>query len=291
MPEVPSPDWLSWAFWAKDPASIRDLVITIAALIGIPFVIWREWLHHRQTKAALHQAEIARQQAATAQLRHEAQVEADRERRITDNFTRAVEQLGSDKLATRLGAIYALERLARESKDDHWPIMETLTAYVRERAPWPPIRATEPIEKGEEEEPRPETDVQAVLTVIGRRCLEHEDYEDRDQFLDLSGTDLRGTTGYKAHLEKVSFIWAHLEGASLVGAHLERAVFYDAHLEGADLTRTDLTQEQFDSAFTDEATIVPPHIKRPGKPARITKVTAALTKVTATPTKDNHHAD
>jgi hypothetical protein len=139
MPDVISPDWLSWAFWARHHESIRDLVIAAAALVGIPFVIWREWLHHRQTKAALQQAEVARQQATTAQLRHEEQVKADRERRITDNFTpRAVEQLGNDKLETRLGAIYALERIARESPTDHWPIMETLTAYVRERAPRPP---------------------------------------------------------------------------------------------------------------------------------------------------------
>jgi hypothetical protein len=38
-------------------------------------------------------------------------------------------------------------------------------------------------------------------------------------------------------------------------------------LEGADLRNTDLTQEQFDSAITNENTKVPPHIKRPGKPA------------------------
>jgi hypothetical protein len=46
------------------------LVITVAALVGGPFVVWREWLNYRQTKAAL-------QQAATAQRRHEAQGDAD----------------------------------------------------------------------------------------------------------------------------------------------------------------------------------------------------------------------
>ena len=100
MPHVPSPDWLSWGFWAQNSAAFRNFLITIAALVGIPFVVWREWLHHRQTTPALQQAGIARQQAATAQLCYEAQVEADRERRITNNFTRAVELLGSDKLET-----------------------------------------------------------------------------------------------------------------------------------------------------------------------------------------------
>jgi hypothetical protein len=52
------------------------------------------------------------------------------DRQITERYTRAVEQLGSDKLELRLGAIYALERIARDSERDHWPIMEILTAYV-----------------------------------------------------------------------------------------------------------------------------------------------------------------
>lgn len=35
-----------------------------------------------------------------------------------------------------LSGIYALERIAQDSKKDHWPIMEILTAYVRENAQW-----------------------------------------------------------------------------------------------------------------------------------------------------------
>jgi len=35
----------------------------------------------------------------------------------------------------RLGGIYALERIANESEQDHWPIMEVLCTYVRNVAP------------------------------------------------------------------------------------------------------------------------------------------------------------
>jgi hypothetical protein len=61
-----------------------------------------------------------------------------REGQITDRFTKAIEQLGAvntdgrPKMEVRLGAIYALERIAHDSERDHWPIMEVLTAYVRE---------------------------------------------------------------------------------------------------------------------------------------------------------------
>jgi hypothetical protein len=62
----------------------------------------------------------------------------NRHGQIAKRFTRAVDQLGSKELDVRLGGIYGLERLACESRDDHGPIIEILTAYVRERAPWPP---------------------------------------------------------------------------------------------------------------------------------------------------------
>ena len=34
---------------------------------------------------------------------------------VTDRYTKAIEQLGSDKLDVRIGGIYALERIARDS--------------------------------------------------------------------------------------------------------------------------------------------------------------------------------
>ena len=63
---------------------------------------------------------------------------------ITDRFTKAIEQLGKldgerPNIEVRLGAIYALERIAIDSPRDQWTIMEILTAYVRQNAP-PPTR-------------------------------------------------------------------------------------------------------------------------------------------------------
>jgi hypothetical protein len=67
-------------------------------------------------------------------------LQVNREGQITDRFTRAIDQLGkTDEEGNRLfeiriGGIYALERIARESEEDYWPIMEVLTAYVRQHA-------------------------------------------------------------------------------------------------------------------------------------------------------------
>src|SRR5215470_12536472 len=81
---------------------------------------------------------------------------------ITERFTRAIDQIDYTKaVEVRLGGIYALERIARDSPEpDHWPIMEVLTAYVREHARW---------SESSEEQVEPAVDIQAVLTVLGRR--------------------------------------------------------------------------------------------------------------------------
>src|SRR5512132_2244120 len=159
-------DWSSWATWS----CLREDIAPIATFVGAAIVAF----------AALAQARTARR-------RHQEQTAADRERRIMESFAKAVEQLGSDKLETRLGGIYTLERISRESEREYWPIMETLTAYVREHAPWPPRQAlanpfvelqgnseragesTSAKQPANEAEPRPATDIQAILTVLRRR--------------------------------------------------------------------------------------------------------------------------
>ncbi len=47
---------------------------------------------------------------------------------ITERFTRAIDQLGNSSMDVRLGGIYALERIARDSRHDHPQVMEVLTA-------------------------------------------------------------------------------------------------------------------------------------------------------------------
>ena len=83
---------------------------------------------------ALHFREISRQNRAVLELQRPGQV--------TECFTKAIEQLGQsgdDKVDVRIGAVYALEQIARDSAELYWPIMEVLTAYLREHAP---VRAT-----------------------------------------------------------------------------------------------------------------------------------------------------
>jgi hypothetical protein len=150
--------------------------------------------------------DVAQKNIKTTQETAAKNQEIAREGQITDRFTKAIAQLGEqgpDKLAVRLGGIYALERIAKDSKDDHWPIMEVLTAYVRETAPGrpaprkdaPPLPGDqspqdEPPATPDQRPPRPAADIQAVLTVLGRRT--HTYGHGEQQRLNLANADLRG---------------------------------------------------------------------------------------------------
>src|ERR1700678_27762 len=90
---------------------------------------------------------------------------------VTDRYTKAIEQLGSDKLDVRIGGIYALERIARDSARDHTTVLEVITAFIREHSheQWPTPRAVSA-------EPKRLTraDVQAAINVIRRRDAGHD---------------------------------------------------------------------------------------------------------------------
>ena len=53
------------------------------------------------------------------------------ERRITELYTKAADQLGSDKAPVRLAGLYALERLAQNAPDQRQTIGDVICAYLR----------------------------------------------------------------------------------------------------------------------------------------------------------------
>ncbi|RYG69601.1 pentapeptide repeat-containing protein [bacterium] len=178
----------------------------------------------------------------------------------TERYARAMGLLGDDKIEVRLGGIYALERLARESSRDHGPIMEVLSAYIREHAAW---------QEGETAPARPRADMQAILTVLGRR---HAAFDPSEGHIDLHGTALSRAYLPWAHLERAFLYEANLDGAMLQNANLRgawlwktsfnEAILEGARLEGADLTgAANLTAAQLRGAHIDATTKLPDHLR------------------------------
>ncbi len=160
-------------------------------------------------------------------------------------LAKRVEQLDSSNMAVHLAGIYALERTARESPDDHIVITAMLADYIREKVPWLGERTTRPAST-----PFP-FDIQAIITVLCRRRREFE--RGRDLHLSLVKTDLRNAYMVSGHLEDFIFAGAHMESAQMASAHLERAVFSQAHLEGAWLRRAYLQGAVLDDAHLERA--------------------------------------
>jgi hypothetical protein len=232
---------------------VDDYRKTLVQIIGGAFLLYGLYLTQRRTKATEKTLRVSQRT-----------LEVTRETQVTDRFTKAITQLGATdsqgkkQLEIRFGGIYALERIARDSPDDHWPVMEILTAYVRESAPWrePGTKDSRPAVSDETGLPDRllDKDIQAIMTVIGRRKKEQD-----KGGLDLTAVDLRLADLVRAHLEGADLWGAHLEGAYLEGAHLKRA-----NLKGADFsTAAALTQEQINVANGDYTTRLPPGLTYP----------------------------
>ena len=171
--------------------AIRNTGLVLAAVIGVPFIVWRSI--------------VAQKTVNVTEQGH-----------ITDRINTAVQGLGAEKvvklpgedektvpnLEVRIGAIYALERIAQDSDRDHVQIMEILCAYIRQNAPapaeddWPELEMRESEDDGPLEEDWDDrleafrtkqeevkatltcrTDIQTALTVIGRRSAEQRQIE------------------------------------------------------------------------------------------------------------------
>ncbi len=173
---------------------------------------------------------------------------------VSERFSKAIEQLGNEKIETRFAAIYALERIAKDSPKDHWTIMEILAAFIRENAPVNREYEDESLQSS-----KLPTDIQTALTVIGRR----DSYKDPvNQKLDLRNTDLSNADLTEANLSRAIFVGANLQwvnftrvnlseadlsvtclcGSILYEANLQKAILPEANLQGAVLRKANLSQ-------------------------------------------------
>jgi uncharacterized protein YjbI with pentapeptide repeats len=188
-----------------------------------------------------------------------------REGQVTDRYTKAIEQLGHEKIDVRIGGIYALERIARDSAKDHPTVMEVLTAFVREhsREPGPP-----PDSGSLEQRGLTRPDVQAAVAVVRRRHAKRDiqpiDLSDADltranlrvanlRGANLAGADLTGADLTRADLTGADLTHATLDGVRFTFAYLTRVNFTGTNLAGVNFAAYDLTRANFTDAHLDGA--------------------------------------
>lgn len=154
-------------------------------------------------------------EAAAAQ----AEVVIGHDGQVTDRYATAVDQLAAASADERIGGIYALERVMRDSHKDQATVVEVLTVFVREHS-GPRSDAS-----------NPSADIQAALTVIARR----------NPMWDSNHINLSGAYLYNAELEGAHFAGANLSGGFMGGVQLQDADLRHADLGSADLSGSDLS--------------------------------------------------
>lgn len=271
--------WGTFALWFTEPPpgdshalayrvhylALVGLMTALAGLIGAPLAIHRLYTVERQTKAQEEGLITDRINKAVEGLGAEKSakrvVETPKFLMEGGNWVfdeangNPIPIIGADgkpvfdrdqieetvpNLEVRIGAIYALERIAQDSLRDHIQIMEILCAYVRENAPVKNLEpSSEPFIRA-----RPRSDVQAVIDVIGRRSnesiiLEHSKAYRLDlRKVDLSGANFlrgnyEGVLLFDSRLEASTFRCANLRAARLQNCLLNFADFYGSNLRGA----------------------------------------------------------
>jgi uncharacterized protein YjbI with pentapeptide repeats len=182
-------------------------------------------------------------------------------KQITERFSNAVEQLGNEaSITVRLGAIYSLERIAKESAftDGYifWTTMELLAAFVREKSSKDidVQKLKDKLNKDTNEQHDLSQindlhqDVQTALTVIGKR--ETGGVMNPAQQLNFRECKLNKANLYMAKLHYFTFC-----GAELQEAYLHHANLYNAELTQANLQDADLENSMLDISSLKKANL------------------------------------
>jgi signal transduction histidine kinase len=182
---------------------------------------------------------------------------------VTDRFYKAIEQLGHESSDVRMGALYALERISRDSDRDFHQVMSIIAAYIRQRASnraRPLVQL--PLER-EEHVVRLSEDIQCALKIIGRRKRTFPD--DAEDDLDLRDTNLRGAVLTDAQFSSVDFTRCDLRNSTFINCSFRYArfvsvdarhtLFSTARLARANFTNANLTDVEFDGDFKSRTEI------------------------------------
>lgn len=223
--------------------TIGQLLGGLAVLAGAGFAYFQ---FSAQQENARQQQENARQQLAASLRQFEQQRESAQALLISNQVSKGFEMLGSDKIEVRLGGIYALEGVMNTSEQYHQPVLEALSAFVRNHTK---------DEKISNNDKLPSTDIQSSLMVIGRRVfikIREKEVVDLSDIqipkANLIHTNLANASLIRANLSKANLAGADLTSANLGSANLSGANLESANLSGANLISTNLSDTNLTGA-------------------------------------------
>lgn len=251
----------------KQSSSIRDLSLMPVSIVGVYFLWLKTKSLQSSSDAALRQANI---------------VSMDKH---YEHMGKAIEELESDQLATR---IYSLHKFAQLSKKEENKdvVIDILSGYIRSNWPWDSESSECKQLSVKEILSKLPADRRMALHIIGNternfnETMQHIElhmidlsYEGLGHFPNFFQCDFGLSNFFRADLTNSNFAYSYFTKTDLTKAkccktNFQNADFKDAKLNetdfsGADLSNAkNLTQDQLAQAITDSETVLPDYLKK-----------------------------
>ena len=271
------PDNYAYCYYNQHPAeqiisviqNIRGTIISVGtgilAIIGI-YLTWKR-TNSIEKQNSLSETKIKNEQTK------------DIDTILLQQYSKATELLANEESITaRLSGIYLFEKIMNEHENYYQQIIELLTAYVREKRQIDWVIDKEKNIKNTNVANTPVTkDIQAIITVLGRRNTEHKSEYHNNKHLDLSNTMLYQANFSNLNLSnfnfsnsiltnceclKTEFNHAHFENAyfnnslcicvNFIGASCSSTIFNNTNLSGVNFERAILDKVSFENTILSD---------------------------------------
>ena len=242
-----------------DDEAIRNYVLSLGAVLA-PFAFW---LSYRRTKAVEEQNQLT-------QASLQRQSASEQKNRLTSSFANSIDQLGSEHLHVRAGALHTLSSISREDPDEfEFAALSIIASFLRDRAreesaslrknyefmlslkePWGKSNYRTPI------------DIESAFIIL--EDISHRS-TDPNILIDLQGTDflclfgvarsisLHNTSFVNSVFEglltsKVEFKRSNLSNAQFSNCNLNKFSIYDSELLNTNFTDCNIKFEKIDNS-------------------------------------------
>lgn len=272
------------ASWSIDPdgTALRNTGLVLAAMIGVPFLVWRSVVAQKQVDVAEQGQITDRINKAVEGLGAERTVKTVHEtpryqkkgsKWVRDGggnlmpalrpdglpiVDRKVAENSEPNLEVRIGAIYALERIAQDSVRDAISIIKILSAYVRENCAERKIRSAEETSEnlsGLLDKVRYlRTDVSAALEVTLKLTASSAQPENLKKAAGFRGSVFRRLMLGSLNFSNCDLRLCDFGGAFLLDNDFEGAVFTGSSFDGSFLTGSNVKGCIFGQTSFDKAT-------------------------------------
>ena len=233
--------------WFLGESDKKGALSFIGVAMGGTLLALNAVASHRRAKA-IEKTATAQANAMNAQAEANKQTEHGRRQ---ERFKNAIEHLGHESAAVRLGGRYELYHLAKETPELRQTVLNIFCTYIRQTTSEDAYR--------EQHESRTSLEIQDLLTLLFVRepdifqaCridLEESWLNGADlRKARLWNANLRGVRLFKGRLDKAQLQRATLCEADLRGAHLSYALLQDANLLAARMEACYLLHAQLQGA-------------------------------------------